>query len=120
MQITSDGLRVYLEAVESAFAMDVDFAVLQKIYGAESAAERSGTAQPRSSAARRRLAQGNPDPKHISTQLRRASKLERPGQACAVTRACRTASAGRLVNHAAAVSLNHFVITSSASIERLE
>jgi hypothetical protein len=33
VQITTDGHRAYLEAVEGAFGMDVDYAQLQKIYG---------------------------------------------------------------------------------------
>jgi len=36
VQITADGHRAYLEAVEDAFGMEVDFAQLQKIYGAPS------------------------------------------------------------------------------------
>ena len=35
VQLTSDGYRVYLEAVESAFNLDVDYAMLTKIYGAD-------------------------------------------------------------------------------------
>src|SRR5438309_4620032 len=34
VQITTDGHRAYLEAVEGAFGADADFATLQKIYGA--------------------------------------------------------------------------------------
>ena len=33
VQITSDGHRVYLEAVETAFGSDVDYAMLIKVYG---------------------------------------------------------------------------------------
>jgi hypothetical protein len=33
VQLTSDGHKAYLEAVEEAFGDDVDFAVLQKLYG---------------------------------------------------------------------------------------
>ncbi|MFX9093353.1 hypothetical protein ABTN25_19455, partial [Acinetobacter baumannii] len=35
VQLTSDGHKPYLEAVESAFGADVDYAQLVKIYGAE-------------------------------------------------------------------------------------
>jgi hypothetical protein len=35
VQLTTDGHKVYLEAVESAFNLDVDYAMLQKIYGAD-------------------------------------------------------------------------------------
>src|SRR5271154_6555891 len=34
VQLTSDGLRSYLEAVEGAFGADVDYAMLVKLYGA--------------------------------------------------------------------------------------
>ena len=34
-QISSDGLRAYLEAVETAFGMDVDFGMVIKNYGAD-------------------------------------------------------------------------------------
>src|SRR5450631_3485416 len=34
VQVTTDGHKAYLEAVEGAFGMDVDYAQLQKIYGA--------------------------------------------------------------------------------------
>ncbi len=33
VQITTDGHRPYLEAVENAFGMEVDYSILQKIYG---------------------------------------------------------------------------------------
>jgi IS1 family transposase len=33
VQITIDGHRPYVEAVETAFGMDVDYSILQKIYG---------------------------------------------------------------------------------------
>ena len=36
VQITTDGHKVYLEAVENAFGADIDYAQLQKIYGAPS------------------------------------------------------------------------------------
>jgi len=34
VQITTDGHRAYMEAVETAFGADIDYAQLQKIYGA--------------------------------------------------------------------------------------
>jgi hypothetical protein len=39
VQLTADGLKVYLEAVEGSFGCDVDYAQLQKIYGAPTDAE---------------------------------------------------------------------------------
>lgn len=51
VQLTTDGHKAYLEAVESAFNLDVDYAVLQKIYGAGRLARRA-TAPLCASAAR--------------------------------------------------------------------
>ena len=35
VQLTSDGLRAYIEAVEEAFGCDVDYAMLSKIYASD-------------------------------------------------------------------------------------
>ncbi len=34
VQLTSDGNKAYLEAVEGAFGGDIDYAILHKVYGA--------------------------------------------------------------------------------------
>jgi hypothetical protein len=34
VQLTTDGLRVYLEAVEGAFGCEIDYAMLIKVYSA--------------------------------------------------------------------------------------
>ena len=39
VQLTTDGHHVYVDAVEDAFGADIDYAMLQKIYGAPSDAE---------------------------------------------------------------------------------
>ena len=36
VQLTTDGHKVYLEAVEGAFGCDIDYTMLIKIYGASS------------------------------------------------------------------------------------
>jgi IS1 family transposase len=67
VQLTTDGHRAYLEAVEGAFGADVDYAQLVKLYGEApesmkgrySPAECTGTVKTR--------IEGNPDPKHVST-----------------------------------------------------
>ncbi|HVA22223.1 MAG TPA: DDE-type integrase/transposase/recombinase [Candidatus Micrarchaeia archaeon] len=40
VQLTTDGHRPYLEAVESAFGSEIDYAVLQKLYGSDPGAEK--------------------------------------------------------------------------------
>jgi IS1 transposase len=39
VQLTTDGHRHYLAAVDDAFGADIDYAILQKLYGAEAGSE---------------------------------------------------------------------------------
>ena len=50
VQLTSDGHKAYLEAVEGAFGDDVDYASCIKIYGASPDSRRAATARPSASA----------------------------------------------------------------------
>lgn len=65
VQLTSDGHRPYLQAVEAAFGDDVDYAMLQKIYGP--ASEQHRYSPPQCVGIRRDMVRGNPDPEHVST-----------------------------------------------------
>ena len=66
VQLTSDGLRLYVNAVEDAFGADIDFAQLIKLYGATQETEtRYSPAQCQGTISK--PITGHPDPKHIST-----------------------------------------------------
>lgn len=66
VQLTTDGHRAYLEAVEGAFGGDVDYAQLHKIYGPTTAAP--GRYSPAECIGiKTKRVEGNPDPKHVST-----------------------------------------------------
>jgi len=65
VQLTTDGLRVYLEAVEGAFGCDVDYAMLVKTY--ESSQEESRYSPAVCTSCERKPIAGRPDPDHIST-----------------------------------------------------
>ena len=65
VQMTTDGHKAYLEAVEGAFGADVDYAQLLKLYGASDPEHRYSPAV--CIGARRQAVSGDPDPKHIST-----------------------------------------------------
>jgi len=67
VQLTSDGHRPYIQAVEGAFGGDIDYAVLVKIYG-PSASEGSRRYSPAEciGTVKNRI-EGNPDPGHVST-----------------------------------------------------
>ncbi len=66
VQITTDGLKVYVDAVENAFGGDVDFAQLIKIYGESSEGARRYS-PPVVISEERNVINGQPDNKHIST-----------------------------------------------------
>jgi IS1 family transposase len=66
VQLTSDGHRPYLEAVEGAFGGDIDYAVLVKIYGAAPEGQRRYSPAVCTGAIKTPI-EGKPDPKHIST-----------------------------------------------------
>ena len=68
VQITTDGHRVYLDAVENAFGADIDYAQLQKIYGA--VVENETRYSPaKCIGCDMKVVSGNPDPKHVSTSF---------------------------------------------------
>jgi IS1 family transposase len=69
VQITTDGHRAYLEAVEGAFGMDVDYAQLQKIYGAPEGAEARRYSPAQCIGCDMKVVSGDPDPKHVSTSF---------------------------------------------------
>jgi IS1 family transposase len=66
VQITTDGHRMYLDAVEDAFGKDVDYAMLVKLYGVEPESEKRYSPSE-CIGTEKHIIQGNPDPKLIST-----------------------------------------------------
>lgn len=68
VQLTTDGLKVYLEAVEDAFGNNIDYAQLVKLYGEspEPGPERKYSPSVCKGARKQRV-QGNPEKKHVST-----------------------------------------------------
>ena len=70
VQLSSDGNKLYLHAIKSAFGSDIDYAIVVKHYGGSS----SVTAEVRYSPAvctgcDKTSKIGDPDPRHISTSL---------------------------------------------------
>lgn len=65
VQLTTDGHRVYLTAIESAFGGDIDYAMLVKNY--ESSQEETRYSPAKCISSERKRVCGNPDPKKIST-----------------------------------------------------
>lgn len=115
VQLTTDGHRPYLEAVETAFGGDIDFAQLIKIYGA------SGEAQTRYSPGQClgiecKAVTGTPDPKHISTSFVERQNLTMRMSMRRFTRLT-NAFSKKLENHMAAIAL-HFMYYNFARIHQ--
>jgi IS1 family transposase len=68
VQLTSDAMRSYVDAVEWAFGADVDYAQSVKFYETEPTGP-GRYSPPRVTHHERRIVTGRPDPKHISTSL---------------------------------------------------
>ena len=107
IQLTSDGHRAYLTAVESAFGSDVDYAMLVKLYGADREESETRYSPAECIGCQSAAITGNPDPKHISTSF-----VERQNWSVrtAMRRYTRLSNgfSRKIQNHAAAVALNYF------------
>lgn len=66
VQLTTDGHKPYLTAVDRGFGTAVDYAVLHKLYGNEPEGQKRYS-PAKCIGAEKRVVRGNPDPKHVST-----------------------------------------------------
>ncbi len=68
IQLTTDGHRAYLEAVEGAFGCLIDYSMLIKLYGND--AEKEARYSPAECIGTRQIViTGSPDPRHVSTSF---------------------------------------------------
>ena len=68
VQLTTDGHRAYLSAIEDTFGSDVDYAMLVKLYGND-ASNDTKYSPAECIGCREIVVSGRPDPKHISTSF---------------------------------------------------
>ncbi|MEL6503774.1 MAG: IS1 family transposase [Pseudomonadota bacterium] len=67
VQLTTDGHKAYLEAVEGAFGCDVDYAQLVKLYGSAPESAKGRYSPAECTGIRKNKIEGEPDEKHVST-----------------------------------------------------
>jgi len=115
VQLTTDGHRVYLNAVEDAFGSDIDYAMLVKIYGADSAND--SRYSPAECIDCKPIAiTGRPDPTHISTSFVERQNLTMRMGMRRFTRLTNGFSK-KVQNHAAMVAI-HFMHYNFARIHK--
>jgi IS1 family transposase len=102
VQLTTDGLRAYLDAVEGAFGSEIDYAQLIKIYGGVQDEVRYSPAE--CIGCERVRIMGGPDPRYISTSYVERSNL---GMRMGMRRFTRLTNAfsKKVENHAFMVAL---------------
>ncbi len=106
VQLTTDGHKPYLEAVEGAFGGDIDYAMLVKLYGNVP----GNTAEARYSpgecvGTRVDVITGSPDVKHVSTSFAERQNLTMRMRMRRFTRLT-NAFSKKIENHEHAISLN--------------
>ncbi len=107
VQLTTDGHRVYLEAVDEAFRGSVDYAMLVKVYGRDESEPETRYSPAKCNGTKTAVQSGNPDPKHISTSYVERQNLTMRMSLRRFTRLI-NAFSKKIENHAHAVAL-HFM-----------
>jgi IS1 family transposase len=107
VQLTTDGHRVYLQAVDLAFGNDIDYAMLVKLYSSDRGKGEQRYSPAQCTGAIPTVITGNPKPRHISTSFVERQNLTMRMQMRRFTRLT-NAFSKKLENHEHAIAL-HFM-----------
>lgn len=117
VQLTTDGWKAYLEAVDGAFGIGIDYAMLVKIYGESMEAKVEKRYSPaKYTGSKREIIMGNPDKSYISTSYAERNNLTMRMSMRRFTRLT-NAFSKKVENLAHAVSL-HFMYYNFARIHK--
>jgi IS1 family transposase len=118
IQLTTDGYKVYVDAVEAAFGSQIDYAMLVKMYGDDNPQNRPEKRYSPAECTGTKIVEvsGNPNPKHISTSFVERQNLTMRMHMRRFTRLT-NAFSKNLDNHIAAISL-HFMYYNFARIHQ--
>jgi IS1 family transposase len=75
VQLTTDGHKAYLTAVEDAFGTEIDYAMLNKIYGPSAEASQHRYSPAQCMGAKKAVITGTPDFGHVSTSIAERANL---------------------------------------------
>jgi len=105
VQLTTDGHRAYLSAVEDALGSNVDYAMLVKLYGSDRESE-ARYSPAECIGCREVVVIGRPDPKHISTSFIERQNLTMRMSMRRFTRLT-NAFSKKLENHIASIAIHY-------------
>lgn len=110
VQVTTDGLYWYVDAVDHAFGADVDYAMQKKQFAGASVDKAASTrySPGKITSISTEVIKGSPDPRHISTSFVERQNWTVRTNMRRYTRLSNGFSR-KLENHTAAVALNYFV-----------
>lgn len=116
VQLTSDGLKLYVDAVENAFDNDIDFAQLVKHYGLDKRKDEARYSPAICTGIKKDAVIGNPNMKYVSTSYVERANLTMRMNMRRFTRLT-NAFSKKIENHVAAIAL-HFMHYNFARIHQ--